>query len=228
MKMKMVSILLCLLICHAAGGQGFINLNFESPTFVSVGGGYPGTVDPSAALPGWTAYWGSSLAPYVLYDNYFLDSRGISIFDGNPASKSSPLEGRYSLLLQGGFTLAGPPNRGSASIAQTGLIPLFAKSLTFQVGPTSESYSQYFEVSVAGQPLQNFGGVVDISPFAGQQVEIRFTAYPVPTGLAINNIILDEIAFSPTAVPEPTVPLLFGLLGIVAFCYRRRHKVNAP
>lgn len=206
-------VLMSLFISYVAKAQGFINLDFESPTFVPVASPYQGSVNPSNALPGWTAYWGSSLAPYALYDNYFLDTRGISIFDGNEFSKSAPLQGQYSLLLQGGFTF--PPNRESASVAQTGLIPSSAKSLTFQLGPTSESFLEFFEVSVAGQALQQYGGAVDISPFAGQVAEIRFTAYPHPApGLAINNIILDRIAFSQVPVPEPSVFAFASLVGI--------------
>jgi hypothetical protein len=212
-------------------GADFQNLDFESPTFIPVGSSFQGSMDPSAALPGWTAYWGSSLAPYVLYGNYFLDSSGISILDGNPYSKGAPLQGQYSLLLQGGIPLApAPPNDGSASIAQTGLIPSWAKSLTFQMALPGESFPQYFEVSVAGQTLQNFGGKVDISPFSGQEVEIRFTAdhRPFSTGGLINNIIIDDIAFSVSVVPEPTTQALLAVVFLL-FCFRfYRDRLTRP
>jgi hypothetical protein len=232
--MKIFFILLLIIQAPAfteSRGADFQNLGFEHPTFVPVSGTYLGSMDSVAALPGWTTYWGSNLAPFVLYDNYFLDSRGISIFDASLSWPSVPLQGRYSVLLQGGFTLAGPGARDSASIAQVGVIPLWANSLTFKILLPGESYPQYFGVSVADQPasviIQNSTGMVDISPFSGQEVEIKFTAYPRPyPGLAINNIVIDAIAFSPEVVPEPRTEALIAL-ALLLFRVCRRQPPEA-
>ena len=206
-------------------GQSFQDLDFEAPTFVPAGSGYQGSVDPDLALPGWTAYWGTTPAPFILHDNEFLDSAGISILDTNGlygySLLSQTLEGQYTLLLQGGFSLTSYPNRQSVAVAQTGQIPSWARSMTFLVS------GQNFDVSVGGQsrPLIN-GDSVDVSAFAGQTVEIRFTAFPQPPpGLAINFVYLDDISFSPVSVPEPaTIGLLLAAFLLLALCRADRPR----
>ena len=201
--------------------QSFYDLGFESPSFVTVSPGYSGSVDPAAALPGWAVFWGNNPAPYVLYDNMFLDSAGVSILDANMPYGyqflTQAFEGDFTVLLQGGFSLSSYPNRQSVAIAQTGVIPVSAKTLLFDARmPTGETN---FAVSIAGQilpfyALASYGNYIlyalDISHFSGQTEEIRFTANPnPPPGLAINNNYLDDIRFSNsplTAAPFILMP----------------------
>src|SRR5204863_3675691 len=90
------------------------------------------------------------------------------------------IEGLYTALFQPGVS---PPNPAvSASLAQTGLVPVTALSIRMKVvGEIS--------VSLAGQPVPLFpigsganyvlyGG--DVSQFAGQAVELRLTAFAPP------------------------------------------------
>ena len=114
------------------------------------------------------------------------------------------------------------------AIAQTGDIAPSALSLRF-----SASGAQYLSVSFNGVNLPfsqvgtgpNYGlFAADVSQFAGQSGELRFTEQAVPTSPLV---ILDNIFFSPTAIPEPSV---LGMLatGAVFLAWRsvRRSRVK--
>jgi uncharacterized repeat protein (TIGR03803 family) len=211
------SVLLPLFTATQTPAAAFRDLGFESPTFVSVPSPYQGSVNPTNALPGWIVYWGTNPAPYVLYDNEFLDSAGVSILDTNSPYGYQILDRAFqksfTALLQGGFSLTSYPARQSVTIAQTGLVPASATTLLFDAR-LQDASPLSFMVSIAGvnlplSALASYPGYVvyaaDISRFAGQTVEIRFTANPLPPpGLAINNVYLDDIRF--TGSPGPPLP----------------------
>jgi hypothetical protein len=174
---------------------------------IPIAGGYAGEVQIGPALPGWSVF---TQAPYVLYDNMFLDSEGVSILD------SAPLQGKFTVLLQGGFSLSYPAGgRLSAAIAQTGAISPGIKTLLFDGGMYAGETN--FSVSVGGQnlpfyALASYPNYIlygsDISGFSGQTQEIRFTANPnLPPGLAINNVYLDNIRFSASPLFAPPLIL---------------------
>jgi hypothetical protein len=201
----------------AAFGQSFQNLDFESASLIPVSGSYQGEVEIGPALPGWSVF---TQVPYVLYDSMFLDSAGVSILDTNRPYGfqvlTQTIQGRFTLLLQGGFSLSYPAGgRLSAAIAQTGLVPAGVRTLLFDgamyAGETN------FTVSVAGQSLPFYALAsytnyilygLDISGFSGQTQEIRFTAYPnPPPGAAIVNFYLDNIRFSISPLHAPPLIL---------------------
>lgn len=205
-----LQLLLVLFALRQAQAAAFQDLDFEHPTFVPVPSGYPGSVDPVAALPGWTVWWGTIFgtnpAPFVLHDNMFLDSAGLSILD------TATFQGNFTLLLQGGFSLYQYPTYEWVAIAQTGLIPASASTLVFDASlQYAGSTNCAFVVTIAGEdqpfyPLATYPNFVqygvDVSRFAGQTQEIRFTALPhPPPGLPINNVYLDDIRF--TIAPMP-------------------------
>jgi hypothetical protein len=66
-----------------------------------------------------------------------------------------------------------------------------------------------------GQPVTLFG--VNISAWAGQTGELEFTAN---AGSIESTIVLDDIAFSTSAVPEPGT-LVLMLIGGAGFVLRR-------
>lgn len=200
-------VLLFLLLVPAHGqSSAFEDLDFEFPTFVPVPSMYSGSVDAATALPGWTVFWGTSPVDLVLHDNMFLDSAGVSIWDTN---NWGGFQGNFTVLIQGGFSLNSYPNRQSAAIAQTGLIPAWVNTLLFDARFTQPSETN-FVVSIAGEnlPFYTFASYtnymvyeLDVSRFSGQTQELRFTAYPYPPpGLAINPVYLDDIRFSSTAM----------------------------
>jgi hypothetical protein len=114
------------------------------------------------------------------------------------------------------------------AIGQTGQIPASARAIIFYADTVP------IQVSFGGQILPVFhldDGIVgyhpygaDVSSFAGQTAELRFTG--------IGGGSLDFIQFSSQAIPEPDVPALSvlgaGLLGwLWRKCARERSKAPA-
>src|SRR5436190_9811851 len=133
-QLNALVLLLCV-ICTSRGQGTFQNLGFEAASLVPIVGDPYGRVQFSQAFPGWAGYVGTNEQTRALYDNYFLDTSGISIIDSgwtNQLGASRGLiEGNFSAILQAGFgsLQIGPAN---TSIAQTGLIPGTAQSLLFK------------------------------------------------------------------------------------------------
>jgi hypothetical protein len=185
-------------------GQGtFRNLDFEQATIVfdPTSPSAPYAVYASNAIPGWTAYLGTTPQPDIIYDTITLGSAAVSIHDTND-THYPVLQGVYDILLQP-FSGGAPVTAG---IGQTGQIPLGSQSLRF--------FGNEFNVisaDFAGTPIPlaqvgiSSNGVVwagDISAFAGQTGELRFTATPGGGGL------LDNIFFSTQPAPEPSTFVL--------------------
>jgi hypothetical protein len=214
--MKLYKTLLIGLGCYcmvaSAEGQGtFLNLDFESANV----SGYPpssGGVPISAALPGWSAYFGSNQTTVVSYDAISIGGAVISIVDRNVSIPSfGPIKGNYSAYLFGGGDLV----LSSATISQTAFVPNGTQSLLMDAKVSGAS----FVVTLGGQeismvPLQVFpnyttyGG--DISAFSGQLETLNFTIPPA-SGVQPSMFKLDDIIFSDQAIPEPG---LFGLSGL--------------
>jgi|SRR5579859_5885099 len=210
-------VVISLALLRNASGQGFINLDFEGATIVPDPSSsyYPYAVYASYAIPGWTpsGYLGPS---DVLYNGISLGAPNVSLVNAtNPYP--SALDGQYGVFLQGSAS-------GSASISQSAVVPTSTESLLFraQAGPGAASGSLL--VSLGGQPISYstialgpdytlYGGNIP-SNLAGQYEQLVFSAL---TGGG-NNWNIDDIQFSPSSVPEPSVlpllawgGLLFGL-----------------
>lgn len=204
--------------------QGFVNLDFESANLSPVPSGqYGGFVPISNALPGWTGYINGSQVTNALQNNLTVGSSSIDILGPDWINNGaiSIIEGNYTVLLQGGS-----PANYSAAIAQTGLIPVDARSLEFK-SDTVSSLGQ-IAVTIGGQsisltPLTTtstyilYGG--DISAFSGQTEELRFTA-PGASALLFS---IDSVVFSTSPVPEPSVLGLLALGGLFFGLRRWRH-----
>jgi hypothetical protein len=202
--------------------QTFVNLDFES---AQLSGLVPQTYVPfENALPGWHGYVIASggemqvltQAFYTAQSPFIADSPQISIQTTNAPFLSSglvPIQGLCSVFLDGIFfphSSLGP----EAAIGQIGKIPNDAQSLIF-LGVFAG------KVFFAGQPLSYsvletstnyYTFAADISQFAGQTGELLFeTTHTPPPGVWAT---LDNIQFSPLAVPEPSVLTLlnFSLL----------------
>jgi len=206
----------------AASGQGlFKNLDFEHPNVPLV----PDAefqVPISDAIPGWAGYVGGSLVDRVAYNTVSLGAAEISL--QGQGSLFQPLQGNYSVGLQSVF--GGGPT--TAAITQTGLVPLGSRSLLFVTGPADK-----LEAAFAGQVIPTIqlgaglnyillGG--DITRFAGETGELRFTSPPSGGGL------LDEIQFSTQAVPEPGAAWLSAVgISFVAWMplFRRRSRIRS-
>jgi hypothetical protein len=196
----------------------FVNLDFEQA--IAPLDGHQAPI--ARALPGWTGYVGGGLASMVWYDDRPIDAAGISLVDRlAPQQPLQPLEGDYSAWLMGSTSLW--PQQQAAAIAQIGQIPADSKSIRFLF---STAYLP--EVTFAGQSIPlveldantsyiTLGG--DVSLFAGDTGELRFTVLPGHGGG-----LFDNIQFSPVAIPEPTT-LVLSLLGVLIVGWRAKGSV---
>ncbi len=204
-------------------GQGtFQNLDFEAANIQQ--NQSPGPVNTIDALPGWTALIGTDAQSQIYYNSPSLGSTWISLLGSNgPGFRS--IEGGFSLLLQGGLVLT-PAGfvPMDASISQVGLVPSTSQSIIFkaQSGTPEGKF-----LSLAGQniPIEVMSSTADytlyggnVSSFAGQTVELRFTSTYVSSGNP-NNWNLDSIQFSDMAVPEPNAAALV-VLGAILIGFR--------
>jgi len=196
--------------------QGFVNLNFENAVITPDPSSpyYPNAVYASDAIPGWTAT--GFIGPTdILYNSASLGSTSVSILgtSGFPPA----LDGNFSIYLYGGGTAP------SASISQTAIVPVSAESLLFEA---QQSGTGTLQVSLGGQNISFsaistgsnytlYGGNIP-SAFDNQSEQLMFSALE-----GANNFWnIDDIQFSPSAVPEPSV-LALGALGALSLGFRR-------
>jgi hypothetical protein len=216
--------------------QAFQNLDFESASLITVSGGGLPTVEFSPAFYGWTGFDGSDQLDTALYDRTFLDSTGISILDTAPLPFGvfgSLIDGNYTAVLQAGLGSTGPTD---VSLAQTGLVPPGTKSLAFYALPiVAPSGASPFTVSLGGVNLNLISSPVanenytlyqaDVSAFAGLTEMLKFTLFSENPHVSNRYLSLDDIMFSPDAIPEPSSLslLTIGILSL-AFWHRTRRK----
>ncbi len=219
-------------LCWLSGpwiyAQGtFQNLNFESAVIVPIPGDPGSRVQFGPAFFGWTAFYNatplSSTTP-VNFNNSNLGTSALGI--ANQVTDFGGPIFNYTALLQGGFGTG--QLTPEVSLAQTGLIPAGTLSLRFY---GQSGFGNLFRVSLGGQlltpvMLQDFGSYqqygANIPAIAGQTAELRFTQGNGPTGYG--DSFLDEISFSPVAVPEPGTWALLGLGGALLWSGTRRRR----
>ena len=196
--------------------QGFVNLNFESARIIPDPNGefYPYSIAITNALPGWSG--SADFQGDITYNAPALGSCAVVLW----ATNGLQISGNYSVLLQGGV---GP----SAYISQTARVPLGTESLLFEAQQlTGWALLSALVVSLGGQEIQYsaistgpnytlYGGNVPFG-LAGQEDQLTFTCLGGAAGLA-NNWTIDNIQFSSSSIPEPSVlglttlgSLLFG------------------
>ncbi len=207
--------------------QTFQNLNFEQANPVIVpppATFYPYDVTAASALPFWIAYLGTVQQTEVLQNAMTYSQASVDIFGPNYPAASSPPEvlapgtivGNYSVLLQAGNEPDSPTDV-SASIAQTGVIPLGTQSLEFDAWvPPSTGFSVSFDgnnlspVAIGTGPNYTVYGV-NISSYAnGQPATLEFSA--LYTGLGLSMLGLDDITF---VTPEPSIVALTAIGGLL-------------
>jgi hypothetical protein len=213
-----------LFLCRSGHAQGFVNLDFASAQLSGHGAG--DFVPITNAIPGWTGYLGNNQQPQALYNALGTGSAEIAILGTNYSFASSLVipDNAYTVVLQAGL---GDGGSVSTAIAQPALIPLTAKSILFEasLNPSEWQVSvagqniPVFQVSTIGTAFAIYQG--NISAFAGQVNELRFTALSL-AGPTVN-LYLDAISFSPIAVPEPG-GLALAALGTLLLGFRRWRK----
>jgi hypothetical protein len=202
-----------------ANGQGnFVNLNFESANLPTIPSGqYGGEVPISLAMPGWTGYLGTQQTTQVLHNNFTLGDPSIDIY--GPDS-SYIIDGNYMAELQAGGDGVSVP----ATIEQTGLVPAGTQSLQIKFFTGSTGFSvtlgsmEVNMIPLSSSSLYTVYGA-NIASLAGQTEQLSISALPTAQD-PFNGFFLDDIVFSPMAVPEPSTWSLMacgaGLLGVLS------------
>jgi hypothetical protein len=220
----------CLLLpAGVSFSQGaFQNLGFDSPNVANLppGGGF---VSVSDAFPGWAGYLGSDQTTQAYFKGASLGAAAVSLIDRTtPFYSNDVIAGSYTAVITAGDGPLG--NFASAALAQTGQVPTTAKSLRFGVG--TEGGIGDLGVTFNGQslpftPLLTLSNAViygsEISSFAGQTGELRFTEQP---GVShFDFVYLDAISFSTQPIPEPgacSVACIGAAFGAFKLLKRRR------
>jgi hypothetical protein len=195
--------------------QAFVNLDFENATIAPTSP--PGFYPVTTALPGWTVSIGTNQQTEMGYQTVSTGQTFVSLLGANGPFGFSSISGLYSVLLQGGVTSP------DATISQTGLVPVLTESILFEgqagAGPLLLSLGgQNIPVLIVGTGpnYTMYGG--NVSAFAGQTEQLEFSA---PEGYNENNYWnIDNIQFSPSAIPEPS-QFALGALGALLLGFRR-------
>ena len=190
--------------------QGFLNLNFESATILST---------HTASILGWSVNginYVNGDANSIPYNDIALDVPAVNLEGTNaPAPSIQAIQGNYSLLMQGGSSTS--PDTNGASIAQTGQIPIFAKSMTYWGNALQVTFNNQLLTFNATSSTSNYTvWGADISVYAGQTVQLMFTA-PWQS-----SAMLDNIKFSSLPIPEPGSLALLVAGGLLGACRWKR------
>jgi len=202
----------CWLLAGQGFAQGFVNLDFELAKIIPIAPA-ANFVATSNALPGWTVFVFSINSPQSAIAYNYPEAGTVSLW----ATNGQQIAGNYSVLLHGGTTTP------SASIAQTGEVPVSAVSLFFEAQAPTVGILQ---VSLGGQNIPVYaistgpnytlyGG--DISAYAGRTEQLVFSALAAYRSSGWN---IDNIQFSTQPIPEPGGLTLLGL-GILLFSFFR-------
>jgi hypothetical protein len=207
-----------------ARAQGtFQNLDFEDANTTAF---TPPRLIPAAdAFPAWEALVGGMQVSSVGYESPTLYAAGLNLVGSQEA-----IQGNYSAVLESS------PDGGTASLAHTGVIPSGTESI--QLDAVEENAGNFW-VEINGNqvnmfPLQPNAGSTpygaytlyggNVSAWAGQSATLSIIQL-VPTqsgGQFVPSFLeLDDISFSPQAVPEPNALALTGLGALLFGLYRR-------
>jgi hypothetical protein len=214
---KKITVLLAAIavLIVSARGQDFLNLDFESAYNLPGNPGSGEIVSITNALPSWTASGGISDIYYQ--SNKFLGTAASVGLDGG------------SLALNGGYSAE---LFSDGSISQTGMVPVDAESLIFDAegpaGPNHTIIYSGFSITLGGQALaytllsQATGYSVygaNIPDGLDGQIEgLTLACQGVGSGM----VILDNVEFSPTSVPEPSEFTFIGLGAVLFGLVQRR------
>jgi len=203
-------------------GQGFVNLDFEDATVAPTPvNGFGGSVDPGIAFPGWTVGGSGTV---VIYNDLSLGAPAACLMgpDFPNAVNYTPLEGSYSALLyySGG---AGPP----PTLSQTGLVPAGTQSINFLVSPSaSDAVVTLNGVPIPLLPISGGRLAGNVAAFAGNEAQLTFSTTGSFGVFGDRFFYFDDVQFSPTSVPEPSICSLV-IVCILILSWRIKRPNNA-
>lgn len=204
----------------AAKAQGtFQNLDFEGASIVPISG-QSFAITVANALPDWTVDYNNVQQSQIFYNDPSLGDAQVTLLaSGYPGSAGPIIDGNFSVLLQGGLFEGAA---ATASISQTGQIPAEEQSLLFNVGNGLLPNVFIGNDELTLFPIKTGTGVstgyttygANISAWAGQTEQLTFSS----PGF---NVLLDDISFSSSTVPEPNPLALMGIAGGLIAISRR-------
>jgi len=208
-----------------ARAQGtFQDLDFEeaNPSAVVAGN------SAAALFPGWQVLVGGTPTTSVGDDVVTIGAPGVEIWDNK--NGYTPLQGNYTAFLQ---SATFPSGGASVGLSQTGIIPAGSQSIDLDA---SQEEGSSIVVAVGGTSISMvaleqfanytlYGG--NVSEWAGQNATLSITELPPANQEFSPNLLqLDDISFSPGAVPEP-ITLVLTCIGGVLFAVYRRFAASA-
>jgi len=204
----------------AAQAADFINLNFEQAQAPVLQQPFEfHLLDWATAAPGWSHSSGDATAS-VYYGSTHVGLPQWFLLTSAQSFSNLLLSGSYSMAFNSGYLSTFDPNSPfvHATLSQTGDVPADALSLRLRAtGPLAVFLG---DAPIALQPLGGnlYGG--DIAAYAGQTLELRLVNLSNDQG---HPVVVDDIVFSPAAVPElPTLASLTLGLALLAGLRHRR------
>ena len=223
MKTSCILILATLCISTVAHSQGFVNLNFEDAVVQPLP---PDNIflEWSLAAPGWNHSGGFSTS-FVYYHQEHVGSEQIFLLVDSTSPVSPPgaqLAGNYSLAFASGVSNDVSGIWVNAYISQSGLIPSSARSIRMLAsGAPFQVFIGGVEIPMLSLGGNSYGG--DISGLGDSTADLT-----IVNAASIGNVhdytIVDNIQFSPEAIPEPSVIALIFIGGGVLIYARRSHR----
>ena len=222
----LISVFVCASTSQIGWSAVFRNLDFESPVQPLT----PGFVPTTNAFPGWRVFAGDIELHEVVYNGFALSGAQASLVSFDGVGTPSPIEGSFSAYVYSGLVYTTPPAPGPASLLQVGLVPSGSRSLHFKSGwelPRVSLGGSLLPVFMLSEgPNYTLYGA-DITPYAGQELELRFTAPVDPTRVfeyGRTHSFIDSIEFSTTPVPEPTSWALAAVAGVFGWFVWRQSR----
>jgi hypothetical protein len=252
MKPIAVFSLSCLLLTSAAAvdAQEFQNLDFEQ-AMPDLSGPLLNDryQDAANVLPHWLVNAGDPGFYGITYNTFGHVGYGslIHVFGGDGVSTDDPPSPNQYRAVAGNYSAALNSSNDWASLQQTGLIPLGSRSLRFSGYiaelPFFESHGHiaYGDVDVSlnsmSLPIHDLGPVVGATYRRGSEGQVFQYGVNIPPGLAGTTatlkfyaegleaapfLVLDDIQFSPVAIPEPATLGLAAISAVALITVRRR------
>jgi hypothetical protein len=168
-------------------------------------------------------YVGGIQETAAFHNAIFLCCSAATLWGGESRPQLA-IDGSFSMLLHAAWAF-GTQQPADMSIAQTALVPPQARSLSFRAqggaGLVSLDGSLLSVIPLSvGSNYTLYGA--DISAWAGQFSELRFTAVAPET--LDSSWTLDSIQFSTAPIPEPSTLALFSVATVMGWFYFRRKR----
>lgn len=218
----------CILVglCVIGGtlaAQNFVNLTFDDPrltgSLTPLSPDFPDGLQVGRAvdlLPGWTLTGNGQIIDRIIYSPPNVGLTGPVVLDASaPSEEGASMP--YRLFFNSSF-----PDVVDFRLSQTGRIPDGASGLSLQVAGVIMDVVINGETVYRTNPNDSAFPVVDVSRFAGQNVNLAF--HPVQNPFVGSSFVFDVGGF--TQIPEPSTDALFFVGAVtLALVYNIRQRV---